>query len=176
MENLFINVLKVSFVCSVIIFLIFLLSPILQKGRSVFWRYLLWITLGIRLVLPFDFSIENPLITIPIFSVIEKENIENYVSPNSLEENVESMILGKNKVSKTEIFTQEELKETKFVTEEIENIKEDVKENINESNKNIQNNSNKSLENYNNTKGNYLFSFLRVVQKLNLDFRLDVKK
>ncbi len=150
MESLFINVWKISLFCSVIILFIFLISPILRKGRTVFWRYLLWIALGIRLVLPFDFSVENPLITIPMVPIVEKENVKDTISFNHLEE---SMILEKDKFYGTEIFIEQE---------EIEIVNES-----NSSNENLEkNNESKDIDNFEQKQREE-----DIVQKLDFNFK-----
>ncbi len=65
MMELFQNVWEISFFCSGIILLIFAVSPWLTKKRTVFWRYVLWIVLAVRLILPIDFSVESPIFVIP---------------------------------------------------------------------------------------------------------------
>ena len=74
MMELFGNVLEISVICSLIIILISIVSPILIKRRTVFWRYILWIALSVRLLLPFDLSIEEAFIVLPTPIVAIEEN------------------------------------------------------------------------------------------------------
>lgn len=66
MENLFLDLLKVSIVGGAAILLISALSRVFRKTYTVFWRYCLWILLAVRLVLPFDFSIPGRGIVISL--------------------------------------------------------------------------------------------------------------
>ncbi len=75
MEGLFLNVVKISLLCSVIILFVFVISPFLKQKHTVFWRHFLWIVLGVRLILPFDFSVSEPLVTIPLFPMKQAEQI-----------------------------------------------------------------------------------------------------
>lgn len=80
MENFFEGLLKISVICAGIILLIALMSPLLKKGHTVFWRYILWIVLGIRLALPFDFSVSEYAFLLPSLDIwqgngnIQKDN------------------------------------------------------------------------------------------------------
>ena len=70
-ENLFLELLKVSIVGGVAILVISALSKVLRKSHTVFWRYCLWLLLAVRLVLPFDFSIPGRgiVISLPVFEM-----------------------------------------------------------------------------------------------------------
>lgn len=56
---MFFNMLEISAVCGVGVLLVLGISPLLKKRHTVFWRYVLWILLAIRLVFPFDISISE---------------------------------------------------------------------------------------------------------------------
>lgn len=75
MGNFFEGLLKISVICSGIILLIALVSPLLKKGHTVFWRYILWIVLGIRLALPFDFSISEYAFLLPALDT-QQRNVD----------------------------------------------------------------------------------------------------
>lgn len=64
--SLFVQVLKVSILSGAGILLIVAVSPLLGKRHTVFWRYLLWAVLAIRLVLPFDISIPGQAVSVSI--------------------------------------------------------------------------------------------------------------
>ncbi len=53
MTDLFLSVLGTSASVSVLIVLLFLLSPFLNKRYAAKWKYLIWIVLALRLSLPF---------------------------------------------------------------------------------------------------------------------------
>ena len=53
MTDLFLSVLGVSLSVSVLILLLFLLSPLLHKRYAAKWKYLIWCVLAFRLLLPF---------------------------------------------------------------------------------------------------------------------------
>lgn len=65
MGNLFQNVMEISIFTSGAIIILGLLSHFLEKRYGVIWRYFLWLVIGIRLVLPFDFTISQPIVEIP---------------------------------------------------------------------------------------------------------------
>ncbi len=64
--SLFLQVLKISILSGAGILLLFAMSPLLLKRHTVFWRYLLWAVLAIRLVLPFDISIPGQAVVISV--------------------------------------------------------------------------------------------------------------
>lgn len=64
--SLFLQVLKISILSGAGILLLFAVSPLLLKRHTVFWRYLLWAVLAIRLVLPFDISIPGQAVVISV--------------------------------------------------------------------------------------------------------------
>lgn len=84
--ELFLDMLKISALSGVGILLILAVSPLLKKRHTVFWRYVLWVFLAIRLVFPFDISISEKAFVLPLldgspttrqersFSEAEEEN------------------------------------------------------------------------------------------------------
>ena len=73
MEALFLELLKISAMCSAGIFLIIAISPLLRKNHTVFWRYCLWVILAFRLVLPFDFTLPGQAVVISFKRESEEE-------------------------------------------------------------------------------------------------------
>ena len=73
METVFYNLLKISAWSGIGILLVLAVSPLFKKRYTVFWRYFLWIFLAVRLVLPFDVSIDGRALQIPVFSGFEKD-------------------------------------------------------------------------------------------------------
>ncbi len=61
MEDLFV----ISITASAVILLIFLLTPVLDKRYSASWKYLVWLILALRLIIPFRPEINTPPILIP---------------------------------------------------------------------------------------------------------------
>lgn len=91
METFFEGLLKISVICSGMILLIALVSPLLKKGHTVFWRYILWMVLGIRLALPFDFSISKYAFFLPALDIRQEnvdiqKNTENIRKPEAAQE------------------------------------------------------------------------------------------
>ena len=69
LETLFRNVLQVSISTSVIIGMLLLLLPLINKSYSAKWRYLVWLIIAVRLLIPFSPSIgSEPPVTIPSVS------------------------------------------------------------------------------------------------------------
>ena len=66
MEILFLELLKISVLCGGGILLIFAVSCFLRKTHTAFWRYCLWVLIGVRLILPFDFSLSDRSVVISL--------------------------------------------------------------------------------------------------------------
>ncbi len=81
METVFYNLLKISAWSGIGILLVLAVSPLFKKRYTVFWRYFLWIFLAVRLVLPFDVSIDGRALQIPVFSGFDLDN-KQMVSAN----------------------------------------------------------------------------------------------
>lgn len=77
MGDFFEGFLKISVISSVFILLIALISPFLKKKHTVFWRYILWIALGIRLALPFDFSLQQYAVSLPIPKIGDTQSLHS---------------------------------------------------------------------------------------------------
>lgn len=75
MKDFIFELFRISMLCGVGIVFIGLLSPLFKKKHTVYWRYLLWVALGVRLLLPFDITIESPVVTIP---VLPKQTVDFY--------------------------------------------------------------------------------------------------
>lgn len=56
LEGIFLSILEVSMTTSVVILIILLIAPIFQKRYAMKWKYLIWIFLALRLILPFDIA------------------------------------------------------------------------------------------------------------------------
>lgn len=82
--HLFLEVLKISFLSSGVIFLILFVSPVLDKKYTVFWRYLLWIVFATRLVLPFDISIPGHRVVVSLPGSMESGIQAGSLSQSSL--------------------------------------------------------------------------------------------
>lgn len=65
MVHLFLEVFQISLWSGVAVIFICLVSPVLDKRYTVFWRYLLWIVFAVRLALPVDISIPGQRIVVP---------------------------------------------------------------------------------------------------------------
>lgn len=65
-STLFFSFLKISALSGFGILLILIVSPVLGKKYTVFWRYALWIVLAVRLILPFDISLPGRAVVIPV--------------------------------------------------------------------------------------------------------------
>lgn len=64
-SGLFLDMLEISVLSGVGILIVLAVSPLLKKKHTVFWRYVLWIILAIRLVFPFDISISGKAFVLP---------------------------------------------------------------------------------------------------------------
>jgi len=69
LETLFHNIIEVSISTSVVIGMLLLLLPLINKSYSAKWRYLAWLIIAVRLLIPFSPSIgSEPPVTIPSVS------------------------------------------------------------------------------------------------------------
>jgi len=69
LETLFHNIIEVSLSTSVVIGVLLLLLPLINKSYSAKWRYLVWLIIAVRLLIPFSPSIgSEPAVTIPSVS------------------------------------------------------------------------------------------------------------
>ncbi|MBQ8598945.1 MAG: hypothetical protein IJ411_02365, partial [Oscillospiraceae bacterium] len=84
MEQIFLNILEVSLGGALVIALMLLVAPLAGKKFSAKWRYWIWLVLAIRLLLPLDFNLPNPLLTI---EVPQQLTVEQNVVPKAEPEN-----------------------------------------------------------------------------------------
>ena len=125
MERLFLEILKISALCSVGILLVFAVSPMLRKRHTVFWRYCLWVLLAVRLILPFDFSLSGQAVVIPFPIHMQKQQTKSAVTSGSGQENgslpIESSLQENNRTNP--------LKETDIDENDHDEIRNNQREN-----------------------------------------------
>ncbi len=91
MDHLFPNVLEISILTSVVILVFGLLSSVLGKRYGVKWKYIVWMILAIRLVMPVPIVLQQPIVNIPVYpvkvqsvasqpDVLPKEALERFTS------------------------------------------------------------------------------------------------
>lgn len=66
MRNLFLIFFEISVSASVIILLLLILAPLLNRRYAAKWNYYIWIMLALRLIIPFRFDLSFPRIKIAI--------------------------------------------------------------------------------------------------------------
>ena len=66
MDNLFLSVLSISLTTSVVIVAVIMLGTLINKRYVAKWKYLLWIVLALRLLIPFNFKLSDLQIKIQI--------------------------------------------------------------------------------------------------------------
>ena len=54
MQNIFLSILEISVSIGVVVIVLILLSPFLNKRYAAKWKYLIWIFLALRLIVPFS--------------------------------------------------------------------------------------------------------------------------
>lgn len=74
-EDLFRKIIEITLTASVIITVLLLISPLLNKKYTAKWRYFVWIILAVRLVIPVNFTLPSP----PV--VIEPREMQTMFSP-----------------------------------------------------------------------------------------------
>ena len=67
---MFFTILEITISMSVVIMIIFLLMPVINKRYSAKWRYFIWLFIALRLVIPFN-------ITLPKAPVVVNQSTEN---------------------------------------------------------------------------------------------------
>ena len=81
--NLFLNVIALSVSTSLVIILLLLFSSFLNQRYAIKWKYLMWVVIAVRLILPFHIDIPFPqmVITVPTEITVpvdtENKNDEN---------------------------------------------------------------------------------------------------
>ena len=63
-ESLFYTVLEISVSVSAVVLLVFLLTPLLEKRFAAKWRYWIWLLLAVRLLIPVNFHMQQPVVQI----------------------------------------------------------------------------------------------------------------
>lgn len=63
-ENLMMTIVEITLSVSIGISFMILLMPLLNKRYTVKWRYWIWLIFAIRLLLPFNFTIPEPMVTL----------------------------------------------------------------------------------------------------------------
>lgn len=65
-ESLFDTILEISVSVSAVILLVFLLTPLLKKRFAAKWRYWVWLVLAVRLLIPVNFHMPQPVVQISV--------------------------------------------------------------------------------------------------------------
>lgn len=60
--NLFLNVIAISLSLSPIIIFLLIFAPFLNKRYAIKWKYLIWVVIAVRLIIPFNMDIPFPQI------------------------------------------------------------------------------------------------------------------
>ena len=85
--NLFLNVIAISVSTSPIIIFLLIFAPFLNKRYAIKWKYLIWVVIAVRLIIPFNIDIPFPQIVIDVPTEItvpidtNKENDAPTMSP-----------------------------------------------------------------------------------------------
>lgn len=82
-EKLFLNIIEITLSTSFIIIPLLFLSPLLRKKYTAKFKYLIWLIIAIRLMIPINFTLPQSLLKIPV--VIEaSSNKSNEILDNKL--------------------------------------------------------------------------------------------
>ena len=60
------SMVEVSLSVSAVLLALFLLDPLLKKRLSARWRYWIWLALAVRLLIPLNFHLSQPLVRIEV--------------------------------------------------------------------------------------------------------------
>lgn len=64
--NLFLSIFAISISTSLIIIFLLALTPFLNKRYAIKWKYLMWVIIAVRLIIPFNMDISVPKIVIDV--------------------------------------------------------------------------------------------------------------
>lgn len=64
--NLFLSVITISISTSLIIIFLLIFAPFLNKRYAMKWKYLIWVVIAVRLMIPFHMDIPFPRITFDV--------------------------------------------------------------------------------------------------------------
>ncbi len=120
--EIFRNILISSVIGSVFILLIVLLSNIIDKKYKIKWRYYIWIVLAIYLLIPFDLSIEKPLVNVNMSEIIVREINNRNEKPINTEIVNNEIILNQDIKEENIIVDTENNSKYNVVQEETQNI------------------------------------------------------
>lgn len=59
-ENLFRTIIEISIASSFFVIALLLISPIVKKVYAAKWRYIIWLILAVRLIIPFNITLQSP--------------------------------------------------------------------------------------------------------------------
>ncbi len=75
------SLLEISLGCSIVIIGLILLSPILRKQYGAKWKYLIWLILVIRLIVPYDMHLlQGHKIELPQVNMIHNLQVNSKYS------------------------------------------------------------------------------------------------
>ncbi len=66
MKDIFLSVFEISVSASLVMFMLLVLSPYLNKRYAAKWKYLMWIAIALRLAIPFHFSLPDRALVINV--------------------------------------------------------------------------------------------------------------
>ncbi len=66
MKDIFLSVFEISVSAGLVIFVLLVFSPFLNKRYAAKWRYLIWTAVALRLVIPFHFSLPDRALVINV--------------------------------------------------------------------------------------------------------------
>lgn len=95
MESIFLQYIKISFIVSMLILLLFLFEPLLSKRYKAKWKYWVWFFLAVWLLVPVNFKVSNAPIHINIPQSFQRNDvIENQIKSDTdyIRINTEEMI------------------------------------------------------------------------------------
>jgi len=92
-DNIFENIIEISLSVSVVIALLLALSKVLDKNYTAKWRYWVWLILSIRLILPFNITLQDPLINlsapkmaVPGYLASDKQSVDTIEETATIKE------------------------------------------------------------------------------------------
>ena len=84
MDNLFLTILSISLTTSVVIVAVIMLGTLINKRYMAKWKYLLWIVLALRLLIPFNYKLTDAQFQIQIPAEVgnmEVADVSGFESP-----------------------------------------------------------------------------------------------
>ncbi|WP_155592222.1 M56 family metallopeptidase [Lysinibacillus cavernae] len=107
-QNLFLNILEISLIMSVVILIMYAITPILDKKYVARWKYYVWLVITIRLLIPITYTIPDAPFHVSAVQISPESNHLNELLTNDIiSDEIQSPKVIENQNEKKESFFDE---------------------------------------------------------------------